>query len=101
MPPHGHRRGPPGDLHTTATTARANGTRPSCAGCGALPANGTCPSVPGGVEQRGDSARSTMPSQQTFIVTGAASGIGHATAVRLIERGHRVLSLDLKRPTAD
>src|SRR5215510_14465950 len=41
-----------------------------------------------------------MPSEHAFIVTGAASGIGHATAVRLIEHGHRVLSLDVKRPTA-
>src|SRR5262249_16091070 len=41
-----------------------------------------------------------MRSEHAFIVTGAASGIGHATAVRLIERGHRVLSLDVKKPTA-
>jgi len=41
-----------------------------------------------------------MASQHAFVVTGAASGIGHATAVRLIERGHRVLSLDIKTPTA-
>src|SRR5215510_12505341 len=41
-----------------------------------------------------------MPSEHAFIVTGAASGIGHASAVRLIEHGHRVLSLDVKKPTA-
>jgi len=42
-----------------------------------------------------------MPSRHAIIVTGAASGIGHATAVGLIERGHRVLSLDVKKPTAE
>jgi NAD(P)-dependent dehydrogenase (short-subunit alcohol dehydrogenase family) len=42
-----------------------------------------------------------MPSQHAIVVTGAASGIGHATAVRLIERGQRVLSLDVKKPTAE
>jgi NAD(P)-dependent dehydrogenase (short-subunit alcohol dehydrogenase family) len=41
-----------------------------------------------------------MAPEHAFVVTGAASGIGHATAVRLIERGHRVLSLDVKTPTA-
>ena len=41
-----------------------------------------------------------MALKGAFIVTGAASGIGHATAVRLIERGYRVLSLDVKTPTA-
>jgi NAD(P)-dependent dehydrogenase (short-subunit alcohol dehydrogenase family) len=42
-----------------------------------------------------------MTSQHAFIVTGAASGIGHATAARLVERGHRVLSLDIKQPAAE
>ena len=41
-----------------------------------------------------------MAPEHLFIVTGAASGIGHATAVRLTERGHRVLSLDVKPPAA-
>src|SRR5262245_51381565 len=39
-----------------------------------------------------------MATEPCFIVTGAASGIGHATAVRLIGRGHRVHSLDIKEP---
>jgi len=40
-----------------------------------------------------------MAPDHAFIVTGAASGIGHATTVRLTERGHRVISLDVKTPT--
>jgi NAD(P)-dependent dehydrogenase (short-subunit alcohol dehydrogenase family) len=41
-----------------------------------------------------------MALQHPLIVTGTASGIGHATTVRLSERGHRVLSLDIKAPQA-
>jgi len=41
-----------------------------------------------------------MAREHAFIVTGAASGIGHATAVRLTGRGHRVFALDIKTPTA-
>ena len=32
---------------------------------------------------------------QTAIVTGAASGIGHATARRLLDSGWRVVSVDI------
>ena len=35
-----------------------------------------------------------------IVLTGAASGVGDATARRLIERGHEVISLDIKEPTA-
>lgn len=35
-----------------------------------------------------------------IILTGAASGIGNATARRLLDRGHTVVSLDIKTPTA-
>jgi NAD(P)-dependent dehydrogenase (short-subunit alcohol dehydrogenase family) len=36
-----------------------------------------------------------------FVVTGAASGIGHATAERLIKGGAEVIALDRTLPTAD
>lgn len=36
-----------------------------------------------------------------FIVTGAASGIGDATARQLADRGHKVISLDIREPTAN
>lgn len=35
-----------------------------------------------------------------IVLTGAASGIGDATARRLLDRGDTVISLDLKEPTA-
>ncbi len=35
-----------------------------------------------------------------IVLTGAASGIGDATARRLLERGRTVISLDIKEPTA-
>ena len=33
---------------------------------------------------------------RTYVVTGAASGIGQATAALLVERGERVIGVDLK-----
>jgi len=35
-----------------------------------------------------------------IVLTGAASGIGNATARRLLARGRTVISLDIKEPTA-
>lgn len=35
-----------------------------------------------------------------IILTGAASGVGDATARQLIERGHEVISIDIKQPGA-
>ena len=35
-----------------------------------------------------------------IVLTGAASGIGNATARRLLDRGYTVISLDIKEPTA-
>src|SRR5436190_21982373 len=32
---------------------------------------------------------------RTYVVTGAASGIGRATSELLVERGHRVIGVDL------
>ena len=42
-----------------------------------------------------------MATQNPFVVTGAASGIGDATARQLITHGHQVISLDIKEPSAD
>ncbi len=39
-------------------------------------------------------------SEHPIVLTGAASGVGDATARRLIDRGHRVVSIDLKPPSA-
>ena len=41
-----------------------------------------------------------MASKSPYIVTGAASGIGHACAERLLARGHTLISLDIKPPKA-
>lgn len=41
-----------------------------------------------------------MIADAPMVLTGAASGIGDATARRLLNRGHKVISLDLKAPAA-
>ena len=38
---------------------------------------------------------------RTYIVTGAASGIGRATAARLLDEGARVMGADLAEPAGD
>ena len=37
-------------------------------------------------------------TRRNAIVTGAASGIGHAITTRLVDDGHNVLAVDLERP---
>src|SRR5690242_1380227 len=37
-----------------------------------------------------------MADPRTYLVTGAASGIGRACARRLLDEGHRVAALDLQ-----
>jgi NAD(P)-dependent dehydrogenase (short-subunit alcohol dehydrogenase family) len=37
----------------------------------------------------------TSMSERTYVVTGSASGIGAATAARLVDGGHRVIGVDL------
>lgn len=41
-----------------------------------------------------------MADKSPFIVTGASSGIGHATVERLLARGHAIVSLDVRPPQA-
>jgi len=41
-----------------------------------------------------------MVPDHPIVLTGAASGIGNATARRLLARGRTVISLDIKEPTA-
>src|SRR5262249_44796500 len=37
----------------------------------------------------------TSMSERTYVITGSASGIGAATAKRLVDDGHRVIGVDL------
>ena len=41
-----------------------------------------------------------MIPDEPIVLTGAASGIGNATARRLLDRGRTVISLDIQTPTA-
>ena len=38
---------------------------------------------------------------RTYVVTGAASGIGRATVARLLEEGARVMGADIAEPPGD
>jgi NAD(P)-dependent dehydrogenase (short-subunit alcohol dehydrogenase family) len=42
-----------------------------------------------------------MAAKALYVVTGASSGIGHATTKRLAARGHTIVSVDIKPPKAE
>ena len=42
-----------------------------------------------------------MTEPRTIVVTGSASGMGAATALRLVASGHRVIGIDLRDADID